>query len=704
MVMKRLIFLVGMMATRSHARLQGALPRGFRLRLWLAAMLSLLAPMSAAWAQPPQQRHIATQLIAETDRPAAGSSVSLAIQMRPEPGWHGYWKNPGDSGTEPTVAWTLPRGAAAGPLEYPMPERLVVGGLMNYVYEGPYALLLKLDVPSGLAPGTPLPVRGKFDYLVCTREICVPESADLALDLEVGAPGAPPVRRAAFDGLRQALPKPLSSEARFERSGDRFRILVPLPAAMAVEDPYFYPLTDGAIAYAAEQTITRSGDALIIETKAGGQQPASIEGVLRLRDGYGLSLTARPGAVPAAGDGGQGQGASAILAALAGAILGGLLLNIMPCVFPILSLKALSLAKAGGDEAGARREALAYTAGAVAICLALGAAVLALRAGGNSAGWAFQLQDPRVILLLLLLVTAIALNLAGLFELPSIAVGGGLASAGGTAGAFWTGALAAFVATPCTGPFMAAALGAALLLPLPAALAVFAGLGLGLALPFLILGFVPAARRLLPKPGPWMSRLRHVLSVPMFLTALGLAWILGRQSGVDGMAIGLAATLAVGLTLWWVGRRPGDGRAWLRLAPAAAAVAASLLFLPVGKEAQATASPLAGETFSEQRLAALRQEGRPVFAYFTADWCITCKVNEKTVLQREEVSRAFAKDKVAVLVGDWTGGDAAIGRFLESQGRSGVPLYIYYAPGKAPEILPQLLTVSRIVSLTHKEN
>jgi thiol:disulfide interchange protein len=667
-----------------------------RLFLWLATILAVLSPAPAALAQAPQQRHVATQFIAETDTPAAGSVVTLAIRMSPEPGWHGYWKNPGDSGTEPSVKWALPRGAAAGPLEYPVPGRLIVGGLMNYVYEAPYALLLKLKVPEGLAAATPLPIRGKFDYLVCTREICVPESADLALDLSVGAPGAPAARRAAFDGFRQALPKPLGSEARFQWSDGRFRLSIPVPASMAGQEPYFYPLTDGAVAYAADQKVTRNGDSLIIETEAGGQPPSSVEGVLRLRDGQGLSLTARPGVVPASG---AASSALAIVAALAGAVLGGLLLNVMPCVFPILSLKALSLARASGDEAGARREALAYTAGAVAICLALGAAVLALRAGGISAGWAFQLQDPRVILLLLLLVTAIALNLAGLFELPSIGLGGGLASSGGVAGAFWTGALAAFVATPCTGPFMAAALGAALVLPLPAALAVFAGLGLGLALPFLVLGFVPAARRLLPRPGPWMSRLRHILSVPMFLTALGLAWILGRQSGVDGMTIGLAAALLLGLTLWWVGRRYGDGRFWLRLAPAAAAAAAGLLFLPVGGQGQAAASPLAGETFSEARLAALRAEGRPVFAYFTADWCLTCKVNEKTVLQREEVSSAFAQGKVAVLVGDWTGGDAAIGRFLEAQGRSGVPLYIHYAPGKAPEILPQLLTTSRVVSL-----
>ncbi len=683
---------------------EGAAVSITRLFTCLATILFAHSLALPALAEAPEPRHIATRFIAETDRPAPGSTVNLAIHMTPEPGWHGYWKNPGDSGIEPTVDWTLPHDASASVLEFPVPSRLIVGGLMNYVYEGPYALLLKLKVPEGLAPGAPLPIRGTFDYLVCTKEVCVPECAELALDLTVGAAGTPPNRRAAFDDFRQALPKPLGSEARFEWSNGGFRLFVPLPASLAEGDPYFFPLTDGAINYAAKQEVIRSGDALIIETKAGGQQPSFVEGVLRMDDGQGLSLKARPGTVPAAGANASGQGAFAILAALVGAVLGGILLNVMPCVFPILSLKALSLAKAGGDEAGARKEALAYTAGAVAVCLVLGAAVLALRAGGTSAGWAFQLQDPRVILLLLLLVTAIALNLAGLFELPSIGLGGRLASAGGASGAFWTGALAAFVATPCTGPFMAGALGAALLLPVPAALAVFAGLGLGLALPFLILGFVPAARRRLPRPGPWMIRLRHILSVPMFLTALGLAWVLGRQSGVDGMALGLGAALALGLTLWWMGRGHGSGRSWLRLTPAVAAAAVGLLFLPMGGAGQATAGQLAGEPFSEDRLEALRSEGRPVFAYFTADWCITCKVNEKTVLHREEVSRAFAQNKVAVLVGDWTGGDAAIGRFLEAQGRSGVPLYIHYAPGKPPEILPQLLTVSRILSLTKKES
>jgi thiol:disulfide interchange protein len=328
--------------------------------------------------------------------------------------------------------------------------------------------------------------------------------------------------------------------------------------------------------------------------------------------------------------------------------------------------------------------------------------LLGLRAGGAVAGWAFQLQDPRVILSLLLLITAVALNLAGLFELPAVTAGSRLAERGGTSGAFWTGALAAFVATPCTGPFMGAALGAALVLPTPVALAVFAGLGLGLALPFLLLGFVPALRRRLPKPGPWMARFRRMMSVPMFLTALALAWILGRQSGVDAMALGLAAAMVLALALWWVGRRQGHSGAWLRLAPAALAAIAAMFLIPSAGAEPALATQqnlLKAEPFTEARLAALQQQGRPVFAYFTADWCVTCKVNEKAALERAQVADAFAGKQVAVLVGDWTRGDAAIGRFLEKHGRTGVPLYLYYEPGKPVEILPQVLTPSRLVSM-----
>jgi thiol:disulfide interchange protein len=664
-------------------------------KFFLAALLAMLLPsvVAAQSVVPPGGAMVVSM---EPARPAAspGSTTTLAIVMRPKLGWHGYWKNPGDSGTETRVEWTLPAGVTAGPLQYPVPEPLLISGLMNYVYGSEHALLVDLKVPSNAVAGSSLPVRAKLDYLVCTKEICVPESATVAAELRVGTPGG----RGAVDTYRQALPKPLGSQAQFQVDGERVRFGIPYPASASLAEAHFFPLTHGAIDYAAPQSVTREGDMLVIETAAGESAGAlkTVGGVLRIGERQGLSLTARPGAVAGAAQGSE----LSIVAALLGAVLGGLLLNIMPCVFPILSLKALSLAKAGGDERAARHEGLAYTLGAVLTCLALGGALLALRASGEAAGWAFQLQDPRVILILLLLVTAIALNLAGLFELPSLGLGGRLAGAGGAGGAFWTGALAAFVATPCTGPFMGAALGAALVLPAAAALAIFGGLGLGLALPFLLIGFVPALRRRLPRPGPWMNRFRHVLSIPMFLTALALAWVLSRQTGTEGLLLGLAAALILAAALWWLGRRAT--RSVLPLGVAGAAIVAALFFIPTVAPTSAASQglPLGAEAFSEARLATLRKEGRPVFVYFTADWCITCKVNEKGALSSGEVERAFGQKKVAVLVGDWTRGEASIGRFLAQHGRSGVPLYLYYEPGRAPEILPQLLTSGRLVALT----
>ena len=681
------------------------------MRSWAVALLAMLGFVllgQGARAQSPQptQNNIATQLLAEG--PAVpGKKLTLAIVMKPKPGWHGYWKNPGDAGIEPRIDWQLPAGMKAGPLQYPVPERLTISGIMNYVYEGDYAKLVDLQIPTGLKPGTLLPVRARMDYLACTDEICVPESTELATEVRVRAAGEPLARRAQFDRYRMKLPRPLGSEGRFEVKNGRLRLTIPLPPSLPISDAYFFPLTDQAVQYSGIQGLSTSDDGLVVEVAAGANAASlrAIEGVLKLDDGRGLEITARPGAVPASGlpVGSAGAERSApmpVLPAFFGALLGGLLLNIMPCVFPILSLKALSLAKTGGDEAAARREALAYTAGIVLVCLALGALLLGLRAGGAAIGWAFQLQDPRVILFLLLLVTVIALNLAGLFELPSLGGGERLARKGGAGGAFWTGALAAFIATPCTGPFMGAALGAALVLTPAAAMAVFAGLGLGLALPFLLLGLVPAFRRLLPKPGPWMARFRRLMSIPMFLTALALAWILGRQAGVDAMALGVSAAVVITLALWWVGRKQGEGRLWLPLAPAGMAAIAAILLVPTAVE-PAQARPqgqLAAEPFSEKRLSALQAEGRPVFVYFTADWCITCKVNEKAALEQEEVAEAFAARNVAVLVGDWTRGDPEIGRFLDKNGRTGVPLYLYYAPGKPAEILPQVLTTRRVIA------
>ncbi|WP_029936486.1 protein-disulfide reductase DsbD family protein [Sphingomonas sp. UNC305MFCol5.2] len=660
------------------------------LALWLA-----IAPASAQ--APGKGPHVRIALIAETDHPAPGSEVTLAFASTPEPGWHAYWENPGDAGLPARAEWTLPAGASAGPLRYPVPQRLIIGELMNYVYEGPFAPLVTLKIPADAKAGDPFPVHVKLDYLVCTDQICVPEKAELETRLTIGDGAVPADRRTRFDGWRAALPRPLGAQATYQVDGKTFRLGVPFPAAASVAgEGYFFPLTDGAIEYAAPQRVVRDGDRVVIEAPA--KRPAGpIRGVLAFGS-LGFTLDATPGIVAPATT--SAAGASdwlwTALIAFLGAVLGGLILNVMPCVFPILSLKALSLAKAGDAEGNPRGEALAYTAGVVLTCLALGGALLAVRAGGVAVGWAFQLQDPRVILVLLLLVTAIALNLAGLFEVPAPGFVN-RASARGHGGAFMTGALAAFVATPCTGPFMGAALGSALILPRPAALAIFGGLGLGIALPFLLLGFVPALRRRLPRPGAWMETMRRILSVPMFLTALALAWVLGRQAGADGMTIGLGAALLASLGLWWAGRRQARGlsRAWLPALPLFLLALAAVVVVrpaPAGAERPAIAG---AEPFSEARLAELRATGRPIFAYFTADWCLTCKVNEKAVIETRAVADAFAKGNVAVLVGDWTNGDPALGRFIEAHNRAGVPLYLWYKPGSGePEVLPQVLSQS----------
>ena len=659
----------------------------------MTAVSLLLATLASA-----QARHVAMTLLAESDRPAPGSTVTLAIHAVPDAGWHGYWLNPGDAGVATRATWTLPAGATTGSLAYPPPGRLVIAGLMNHVYERPWTMLTTLTVPPGLVSGRSLPVRVKLEYLVCTETICVPESQELGTQLAVGDGAVTPARRAQFDEWRRALPRPLGSTATWQIEAGRFRLSVPYPADAPLGQAWFYPARGGATDYSAAQTITRDGERLVIETKAAATpERGALQGVLTLGDGTALALAAQSGTV-APGSGSAALDWGVALVAFVGAVLGGLLLNVMPCVFPILSLKALGLARSGESEQHARSEALAYTAGVVLVCLGLGATLLVLRAGGASAGWAFQLQDRRVVGVLLLLVVAIALNLAGLFELPTPQFAG----RSGASGAFMTGALAAFVATPCTGPFMGAALGAALVLPPVAALLVFAGLGLGIALPFLAVGFVPAMRRRLPRPGMWMVRLRHILSVPMFATALGLAWVLGRQAGVDGMTIALAAALLAGLGLWWSGRRQAQGSR-LVWAPALVALlvgSVALVTVRAQPAGAAVANVAGAEPFTEARLASLRAEGRPVFAYFTADWCLTCKVNEKAAIETRGVSDAFKRNKVAVLVGDWTDGDPVLGRFIAQHNRAGVPLYLFYPPKAAgPRVLPQVLTPDMLTSL-----
>jgi DsbC/DsbD-like thiol-disulfide interchange protein/cytochrome c biogenesis protein CcdA len=648
------------------------------LRRLLILFALLVMPALAA------ARGIEPQLVAEGPAPPGGE-VELAIHMRPEPGWHGYWLNPGDAGLPMDVHWQLPKGYAAGPLRYPVPTRLTVAGIMNYVFERDYAVLVRLRVPAD-AKGT-VPVRAAARWLACTEKICVPEQGELALDLPVGT-GTP--NRAQFDAWRQELAQPLATVGHFAAKGDKMEVAIPLPAAIEFSEPYLFPITDNVVDYDAPQSFRRAGDWLVAELDI-KKAPTSFAGVLASKDGRGLEFHAVPGSVPEGGTPLGGLGWNAMLWAVIGAIAGGILLNLMPCVFPILALKALHLSRAGGEAREARSDALAYTAGAIVGTGALGAALLAIRAAGAEAGWAFQLQDPRTIMLLLLLAIAITANLLGLFELPVL---GGRAQ---PAGSFGTGALAAFIATPCAGPFLGAALGTALLLPVTGSVLVFAALGLGLAIPFLLVAFVPALRTHLPRPGRWMDRLKRFLAIPMAASAIAALWLLYRQAGANALLLGVAATAGMLLLLLAAGRRQRSGHPSYWALPAALAMAA-LLFVVVPRPTVAGARSVTGaDTWSEARVTDAVRTGKPAFVYFTADWCLTCKVNEAAAIDRSEVRDAFKKAGVVVLAGDWTNGDPAITRFLESRGRAGVPLYLWYAPGKAPEELPQVLTPAMLI-------
>ncbi len=672
--------------------------RAIALKMLAFLALALLGATAPARAGTP---HIAPELIAESSA-APGGTVTLAVLMRPSAGWHGYWSNPGDAGQPLIAEWSLPKGARVGALRFPVPGTLLVSGLMNHVYEHDYAVLAELKVPADAAPGSALRVTGKARWLACTDKICVPEDADLALTVTVGQPGA---RDARFDGWRAALPAPLGSPARFAISGNSVRIAVPLPAAVQLDDPHLFVATDKVVDYGAPQAFSRDGDTVIVELPRGKFEPVvpdKLEAVLRLNGtGDGVSLEAAPAAVPSAGTPLQPAEPKAGLALLLlSALLGGLILNIMPCVFPILSLKALSLARAGESEAQARAEGLAYTAGVVLACLALGGLLLALRAGGEQVGWAFQLQQPLVVAALLLLAVTITANLAGLFEFSVP----GFAGNGSPQGAFATGLLAAFAATPCTGPFMAAAMGAALLLPVVPALALFGALGLGLALPFLLLAYVPALRRMLPRPGAWMNWFRKAMAVPMALTALALVWLAWRIGGQWFVAALLFIAFGALIQLTRIGlaqRRGHEVGKWQW----ASVIALALLFdllLPatISPPSQAESSILPTQAFSEEALAKARASGKPVLLYFTADWCLTCKVNEAAAIEREDTRAAFEKAGVVVLRGDWTRRDAAISRFITAQGVAGVPLYLWYpVGGGVPQQLPQVLTPSLLAGL-----
>jgi thiol:disulfide interchange protein len=645
---------------------------------------------------------IGVELIAD-GMPQAGEEWMLALRFTPSaPEWHGYWSNPGDAGLGMLIELDLPEGWQMGEPLYPVPHRLLIAGLMNHIYEGQYAVLVPVSVPANADISGITQITGFAEYLACTDQICVPQDAVLTAG-QLRAGGGDFAR-----WMAQIAPL-LDARGTFELAGETLRLGIPLPRGVILADPHVFIGNERLVDYVAEQRFSRTDDMLLIDIpldEFGAGEAQAVSGILAFDENTGVRFEVAAGDVPTGGTvmaRARDLAAPPLWTLVLGALVGGLILNIMPCVFPILSLKALALVRAGGSEAQARTEGVAYTAGVVLACTSLGAIMLALRAAGTQVGWAFQLQEPGVVIVLLVLASIITANFAGLFELPGFDTGGvgGVGGVGGArkgaGGAFATGLLAAFAATPCTGPFMAAALGAALLLPTPLALILFALLGLGLALPFLAIGFVPALRRMLPKPGAWMETFRRIMAIPMGLTALALIWLIAQLGGKGFALFALVMLMGIMLALGVVGRLQKAGKmAW----PAFGLIAAPFLIfgafaLPSSYASQVSdpgESLLAAREFSRDALAEARASGQPVFLWFTADWCVTCKVNESVAIEREATRAAFEQAGVIAMVGDWTVRDEEITAFLTEQGAAGVPLYLWYAPGEDAEQLPQVLS------------
>ncbi len=679
----------------------------------LFALLSLALPGAADTLPLNQQPKVHVRLISDRDAVRPGSHFTVAVEQDIAAGWHTYWLNPGEAGQPTEVKWSLPPGWKAGAIQWPYPIRVPVGPLMDYGYEGKVWLLVDLTVPPD-APAGALTLRALVQYLVC-REVCIPEDATVALPLVVDAKGAPPdaTSAAEFAAVRAKIPATSPWPMQYALGKD-LRLYVKAPALSGTARPVdvqFFPAAAGEVTDAAKQSFGLAKDGLVLSLVPGAKMASlkSLTGVLVLtstdRSVQALQVQAAPGAVPDAAMGGE----VSIWLALVFAALGGLILNVMPCVLPVLAMKALSLAShAGADRAHARAESFSYAAGAVASFVAFGLVIVALRAGGAAIGWGFQLQEPIVVAVLALLMFAVGLNLSGLFEIQPITAGDTLARKGGLLGAFFTGVLAVAVAAPCTAPFMATAIGFGFTQSAPVVIGIFVALGLGFALPFILLGLWPALHRVLPKPGTWMVRFRQILALPMYAAAGWLVWVLAQQIDTRGLIAIAVAAVALALALWFWGRlavRSG-ARKWAVAAGALAFVIVTVaaLCIVAGARPPAPVSVTAhagipSEPYSAARLAALRQAGRPVFIDATASWCITCLVNEEAALARPNVHAAFRDKHIVLLVADWTNRSPAITALLEAHGRSGVPLYLYFAPGAAePIILPQILTEDIVLS------
>lgn len=663
-----------------------------RTLLMLLAWGALFAPAQA------QERITHMELVADKQALVAGEQQWLGVRLKMAEHWHVYWTNPGDSGLPPTVAWSLPEGTTLGDMQWPFPQSLPFDFLTNYGYEREVILPVPVTYTGDADSVT---ITGEVDVLVC-KDICIPESDTVSITLPVADSAADSTDATAIEAALARVPDIREAQGVLSLEGDTLIFhLANATVEDGLEEVEFFPLTESLIENSAERDWAHGekGDVVVHVPSATKTLPDTAEAVLRIALDNGdeaiwqvTYVAGEPAAraepeqaaeVPLSAD-------LTFVTALLFAFLGGIILNAMPCVFPILSLKALKVAKYSGKEhALVRKHGISYTLGILVAFAAIVIPLIALSSAGESIGWGFQLQSPGFVAALALILFAVGLSLSGLFHLPSFLGGVHVQDSDTTRGSFFTGVLAVLVATPCTGPFMAPALGYALSQPALEAFLIFEALGLGLAFPYLLISFVPASRALLPKPGAWMERMKEVLAFPMYATAAWLLWVLVQQTGANGMFWALGGAIALTMALW-ASKLTSSGWKllfWL--------FAMAMLVLAIIK--QDAAPPMKAEAFSIEHIETLRAQDKPVFVYATAAWCVTCKINENVALNTQTVQDFFTHEAIEVVEADWTNRGEEIAQYLRSFGRSGVPMYVFYPVDKEPVLLPQLLTPSLVV-------
>jgi thiol:disulfide interchange protein/DsbC/DsbD-like thiol-disulfide interchange protein len=708
------------------------------LKFWLFA-LALAPPAAFALSgNTVATDNVKARLVSEVASVAPGQTFTVALELDIREGWHTYWRNPGDSGEPTKLAWQLPPAFTAGDIVWTTPHRFEIAPLVNYGYAKHAVHMVQITAAKDLKAGAPVLLAAKASWLVCS-DVCIPEDANLQLSLPVSAQagGVDPASAALFTNARSELPsaQPAPTSARIQSD----KLIITLgqewgATLSQITSLAFYPYDEGGIEYATPQTFTRTKDSVNLAMKVGYQPPkaGAIRGVLVVTERNGTQTDTVPVEIAAdfSGAGAADVKAGPRFAPLAQsskepehslptlllfAVLGGLILNLMPCVFPVLSIKALNLMEqAKKHPAAVRAKGLVFAAGVIVSMLCLAGVLLMLRAGGEQLGWGFQLQSPLFVTLLVYLLLAVGLNLSGVFE-----VGGGLAGVGDNltqgdsySASFFTGVLATLVATPCSAPFMAPAVGAALTQAPFNALCIFAALGVGISLPFVLLSFAPWMRRVLPKPGVWMDTLKQVFAFPVYATAAWLLWVVAQETSPFGLGAALAGSILVALAAWSF-QKSRSSAGGGRVTVIATAVISLLLaiFLPIRFADIAAATPTASaqsrpgvddwQPYSAARVAELNAAGRPLLVNFTASWCLTCLVNERNAFSDAAVQEIFRDKQVTLMKGDWTNRDPEITKALAAFGRAGVPLYVVYnaKPGVTePVVLPQLLTAGIVQS------